>query len=528
MLAFVGCSSSNEFEPICEGAECEDDKDAGATPDASHDAADPDAGDSNPPDAGEPDSDAGPDCSSFDADAHPADEPCVINDGRAIFVSPTGNDATGNGSRSAPYASIGKGLAVAKAASRRLYVCDNGTGFDEHVVVNDDLAGLEAFGGFSCSDWSYDKARKAKVLPSTAGIVFRFDNVESGFRLEDFHIEAPDAAEAGTSSIAVLANESEGVVFERVRIKAGKGAAGAAGADAPSDAPTAGERGWDGRCLVDADHAGGAGGRGSCGLVDTQGGAGGAIKAKDAKDGEHGQPEAPGSGRGGQRSLGLNGACVAGGKGTGGAAGEGGASATGLGSLSADGWVGASGEAGKPGTPGQGGGGGGAGLSCSVSLDPEVTGYPSGGGGGAGGCGGKEGGAGGAGGSSIAVVSLESKLSLNDCELMTSDAGNGGDGGKGQPGGAGGQPGVGKQGPSFFPSHGSCAGGEGGRGGDGGNGGAGAGGHSVLIAFTGSDEQKPTRTGGKNTLGNPGQGGAGATDAEKGESGTGAVELHFP
>src|SRR5260221_703286 len=64
----------------------------------------------------------------------PAASACVIDSRWGVFVSPAGNDTTGSGAKDMPFKTIGKGLQAAKAATKRLYVCDNGTGYGEQVT----------------------------------------------------------------------------------------------------------------------------------------------------------------------------------------------------------------------------------------------------------------------------------------------------------------------------------------------------------------------------------------------------------
>lgn len=100
-----------------------------------------------------------------------------------------------------------------------------------------------------------------------------------------------------------------------------------------------------------------------------------------------------------------------------------------------------------------------------------------GGSGGCGGCGGTGGLGGKGGGASFALLSFQSDIVLNACELEVSRAGDGGSGSGGQVGQIGGT--------GAFGSPPGCLGGNGGTGGSGGPGGGGAGGLSVGIGYVG-------------------------------------------
>mgnify|MGYP007130789543 CR=1 FL=1 len=89
-----------------------------------------------------------------------------------------------------------------------------------------------------------------------------------------------------------------------------------------------------------------------------------------------------------------------------------------------------------------------------------------------------------AGGSSIALVAIDTPLTLSGVTLMAGRAGNGGVGSDGQVGGTFGA--GGPQGTGAGAAKNSCAGGNGGVGGHGGPGGGGQGGHSLGMALQGT------------------------------------------
>jgi len=493
---FAACGGG-EFSTLCEGDECSSDV--------------PDGGDAV-------------DATTCDADASPAEAPCTIDERLAVFVSPRGDDAAGRGDREAPFRTLGKAMVEARAAGKRLYACDDGTGYDERLVVDGDLDGLVAYGGFDCDGWSYGEG-KAVVQPSEPGVALRIDGLSQGLFLRDFALRAADAAEPGQSSIGVLVNASTSVVLEAVDVVAGKGQDGANGVE--ESAPAASGRDGNAGAKACAAHPNRGGGAAtfSCGSQATTGGRGG-----DGGEGIHsagaGDIGLPSFMQGGKEGVGQgSSACIAGQGGASGAAGKGGDGASDLGSLDADGWTGGAGTSGTSGGVGQGGGGGGGAKAPAVCNGLATPTGASGGSGGAGGCGGKGGEGGAAGGASIALVSVDSEVELRECTLTASDGGRGGAGARGQKGGAGGSAGTGGQGANGSVA--ACNGGNGGRGGDGGPGGGGAGGHSLGIAYVGT---KPVRSGGAIELGTAGIGGEpgeGGSAAGKGANGRRAEELAF-
>lgn len=493
---FAACGGG-EFSTLCDGDDCSD---------------------------GAPDGGDGVDAATCDSDASPAEEPCTIDERLAVFVSPRGDDAVGKGDREAPFRTLSKAMVEARAAGKRLYACDDGTGYGERLVVDGDLDGLVAYGGFDCDGWSYGD-RKAIVQPSEPGVALRIDGLSQGLFLRDFAIRAADATAPGQSSIGVLVNASTSVVFEAVDIVAGKGRDGADAVE--ESAPAA--PGKDGNagakaCAASPNRGGGAANH-FCGPAATTGGRGG-DGGEGIDSAGNGNVGLPSSMKGGKEGVGQgSSACVAGQGGADGDVGKAGAGASGLGTLDAEGWTGIAGTPGTSGGVGQGGGGGGGAKAPAACNGLAIPTGASGGSGGAGGCGGRGGEGGSAGGASIALVSLDSEVELRECTLSASDGGRGGNGARGQKGGAGGSAGTGGQGANGSVA--ACNGGNGGRGGDGGPGGGGAGGHSLGIAFVGT---KPVRSGGAIELGTAGLGGEpgeGGAAAGKGANGRRAEELEF-
>jgi hypothetical protein len=414
-----------------------------------------------------------------DPTATPAEDSCVIDEEYGVFVSPDGDDDTGQGTRARPYATIGKAIQAAVAWRSRVYACADGGTYDERVTIGDGMKGVEMYGGFSCDEWSYSSGTKSLVR-ATEQLALHVVGAEA-LKIEDFRFQATDAVTPGGSSTAALIVSSTEVVLRRVRLEAGKGMAGADGVTPETDFPDrseldgndasetdSGDGKWYYGCPGNALTFGGTGGHspgqdGASGFPDWGGGIAGPAGAcnRDAQRGGNAPPQPPSPG-----------AAV-------------------LGVLSSSGWVPASGEAGAIGHPGQGGGGGGGAL---------VYGDGNGGGGGCGGCGGGGGPGGQGGGSSIALAILQSSVALEDSVLVAADAGDAGNGAMGEVGqtdaGIGGnQTGVG------------CEGGFGGFGGRGGAGGGGAGGISVGVLWSG--EAGPTMYRNEFWRGNPGAKGIG-------------------
>lgn len=440
---------------------------------------------------------------------HPADDVCVIDEKYGVFVSPLGSDLAA-GTRIAPLKTIAKGLQVAKAASKRLYACDNGTGYAEQLTIDAALDGIAAFGSFRC-DWSYSVSARAVVKPASSPVL-TMKSLSMGATLDSFEFDAPDAA-PGSSSIGAIIDTAANVKLRGVRIVAGKGGAGPPGASGSKGDDgymvTATQRGIDAACGggVPNSQAGGTWPDATtCGSL---GGSGGqASKGLNGGLGIGGAPttnvDPPGVDNGGPRAMPGN----TGSPGLGGGIGTANAMP---GTFNAMGYTPApQGASGMDGTTGQGGGGGGASNATGTCIGA------SGGAGGMGGCGGKLGAGGSAGGASVALLSwMTTGLVLDSCELVSKDGGPGGKGGNGGPGGMGidGAPGGGGLAPDAAASIGP--GGKGGPGGNGGPGGSGAGGNggpSYALVVKGTAPIQPGTT---FTIGMGGALGAGGSIAGK-------------
>jgi hypothetical protein len=416
----------------------------------------------------------------------PSEDPCVIDESYGSFVSPYGSDDVGEGTRANPYATIGKAISAAHAASLRVYVCATAGSFKESLVFDATNDGSRLYGGFDCASWHHLQNKLTQIESgTTTGIAVT--NLTSGLHLEDFAITASGIPPEGGSSFGAFVTDSTSVVLRRVRLTAGPGAAGK-DAVAPAGEAHAGSSGHDGTAACKAESGDNLGGRGIeslCGETarESAGGDGGkgGYGDGDGVDGQQGKLF--GGGLPGFGEDADNWTCVFG-------DGQDGKDAPSpnapigaepLGKLSASGYSPANGEDGADGLPGAGGGGGGG-----AKAPPSCGNYPptgaSGGSGGGGGCGGEGGKGGKGGGASMALASIHAFVTLDACELIAQGGGRGGHGAPGQRGGKGGTGGAGATGTTSN----SCSGGAGGDGGDGGAGGGGAGGPSLGIAFVGT------------------------------------------
>jgi hypothetical protein len=426
----------------------------------------------------------------------PAQAPCQVDEALGVFVSPAGSDETGDGTREAPWATLGNALIRARLQSKRVYACASAGPFVEAVSFDKALDNSALYGGFDCADWSYLGSERTRVAsPSARALVA--EGLTS-LVIEDFAFTAADATEAGESSVGAWLVASSGVVLRRVELVAGAGADGADGAGT-TDAATAGRSGAGGNPACNAAAAPnlGAGAvetlcdRERSGSIGGDGGDGGTTadnRRSSAGSGNAGLPASP-MGATGSPGIGeFVGAwsCDVG-NGHVGADGTSAPPAAGgrdKGTLSSAGFLGAPGADGSSGTVGQGGGGGGGAMAPIPGCGVLPWTGASGGSGGGGGCGGRGGTGGAGGGASFAIVSIDSSVTLESATLVSGLGGRGGAGGFGQPGGPGGNGGDGALGMN--QSHGSCRGGQGGQGGNGAHGGGGAGGPSAGIAVLGA------------------------------------------
>ena len=99
----------------------------------------------------------GSDASTCDPSKTPGTEACLVADKYAVFVDGT-VATTGDGSQASPFKSIGE--AISAAGGKLVLVCD--ATYDEQVKVT---AGVRMYGGFKCTDWTYEGGQRAVVAP---------------------------------------------------------------------------------------------------------------------------------------------------------------------------------------------------------------------------------------------------------------------------------------------------------------------------------------------------------------------------
>ncbi|AUX26037.1 hypothetical protein SOCEGT47_065900 [Sorangium cellulosum] len=462
----------------------------------------------------------------------PSESATGVDDACGVFVSSSGSDEN-TATKEAPMKTLRAALALAEEnGTRRVYACAEA--FEEAVEV---AGNVTIYGGLDCANgWGWVGREQKTTLTARAGeipLVMRGGGAEVTVRVEDVHvqargIEAEDAALAGASSIAAVAEEVS-VELARCVLEAGDAAAGAEGAAYEMSAMGGAMGNSGGEACSAAASLGGLSVKNDCGTPedssdDSFGGYGGNGGPDIGGPGVNGTPESAVNGGRGEGAE----VCSDGTEGTAGDAGGSGIGATGLGEISASGYTGAAGSSGTKGGTAQGGGGGGGakgGAGEGKCTSAESAGGASGGSGGAGGCGGAGGRGGGAGGSSIALISLNAALSFEDVTLKTGRGGAGGKGGAGQEGGEGGEGGPGGKKPEGATAlNDACAGGRGGKGGPGGQGGGGRGGHAIGIAYTGV--ARWTR-GATIEVGEAGAGGPGGNAAGEGATGVRAEVQAF-
>jgi hypothetical protein len=466
----------------------------------------------------------------------PSESKDPVADSCGVFVSSSlGADdaAMGRGTQAKPFKSIGAALKNTDVA--RVYACAES--FTEAVTIS---SSVELYGGLDCKSWAYVGAKKKTTLTAAADAVpLMLTSTAIAVQVEDFAIEAVNAAKAGGSSIAILVDQAT-ASLTRCDLVAGAGKDGADGADAPSTAAQAGANGNSGGAACSQDAvSGGAQVKNACGMDNSIGAKGGDGNDVNGGDGASGLPD-NGGGQSGKGDNGNVGWSCAGNMGEGktgvpSVAGLEGAGAlmTEMGTLTSSGFAGAAGKDGDPGKPGQGGGGGGGvrgdGTMAKTlcGMNPGVGGA-SGGSGGSGGCGGVGGKGGKGAGSSIAVVSLGATFKLSEVTLKAGNGGKGGIGGDSQAGADGGNGGNGGSNLSIVGLSSGCDGGKGGKGGDGGPGGGGRGGHSIGIAYTGTAPTIDTKQITTSAAGTGGPGGNSNLKSNSGSDGVATTMQSFP
>lgn len=416
------------------------------------------------------------------------DTECWATNELGVFVSSeSGDDATGDGTKEKPFASITKG--VSASGGKNVYVCLGATKdtYAEKVTLSKATDGIHIYGGFACEDWSYSTTRSSAVV-SPENIALRIQSVVKGAYIENVRFTAANASGTGfeASSYGAFVTDSKNVVLKRVELTAGAGLKGSdesqpekAPDGAEAKAAQVGEAAACGGTPADglpgrwpAQVCGSKGGNGGIGSTNSDGASGFSgvpgqnVTPPDVKNLGAGATDGTHGGDGDDGSPGNAGALPPAGPGQG--------------TFAATGFTPAAGADGGNGFPGQGGGGGGASKGS-----PTCRGA-SGGAGGMGGCGGTGGKGGKGGGASVGLFSWSSDVVLSASTVTSKE---GGAGGKGGDGGYGGLGAPGGAGGGAFPGNSPSRGGNGGNGGGGGNGASGAGGSggpSVAIVYSGT------------------------------------------
>ena len=210
----------------------------------------PDAGGDSPVTTPDGAQDTGPTCDSTQT---PSQNACVIADGLAIFVSPTGSDAN-TGTMESPVKTLGKGITLASSLSApRVIACAATYAEAVSLTSTNAGAGIGIFGGVTCPGdagawWTYTGA-KAVVAPSettlvSAAAVFSVMGVTPAVTIQDVEVDAPtlgSSTPAGTSSVAAFVSGAGSVTFTNVKLVAAAGTNEAPGANGHrARTPTAG------------------------------------------------------------------------------------------------------------------------------------------------------------------------------------------------------------------------------------------------------------------------------------------------
>lgn len=147
--------------------------------------------------------------------------PQCLDESKAFFVSPAGDDGAAVGTKAKPFKTLAAALAKVSPAKKRIYICD-GT-YDEDVRLTPSHTEVSLFGGITCN-WS---ASPNKPTFGHSTLALRVDNAK-GVAIASIAFAAKDATDPGASSIAAFLASAE-VTFNGVSLTAGKGANGADG-----------------------------------------------------------------------------------------------------------------------------------------------------------------------------------------------------------------------------------------------------------------------------------------------------------
>ncbi len=368
--------------------------------------------------------------------------------------------------------SIQRGIELAAASRKRLYVCAERDAHGEPIAYDESLVvryPIAIFGGLDCADGTWKASAKSAIISPRIGIPMV---VQAGsVSLASLVLSAPHGSLRPSDSTHMLgAHENSIALF----------------------AINASNLALTGMTLIASNAA-----RGLDRITSTI-----AFASRTPFP-----PHASGHGR----RRGANGSWLpivrAGERGLDGTNGANGIAGAELGLLTEKGWFASSGDNGGKGATGESGWDG---LPERGRIKR----------GGAGGDGGEGGAGGGGGGASVALLMFNSTAAIEQSAIRAGDAGDGGDGDVGERG-ADGEPGEGADDPQSIANFGlpGGAGGDGGNGGLGGTGAGGTGGISACIARLGGAVQFDTST--KMHTGKAGRGGS----APNGRTGAAAIVL---
>jgi hypothetical protein len=396
-----------------------------------------------------------------------------------VFVSPTGSDATGDGTRTRPFLSIARGLDSARAMGRTRVFLDAGT-YPEAVTVPVSGSGIFLEGGFRAVAGVWRRncapgARTETVIASPGPIGVLAEGVRSsglrGLTVTTKPKGGSGPDRPGESLVGVFVRGDASFELDGVAIVTGDAGDGGPASPGSQGSPTS----CDGVSTCSSGAGGAAGGAGSFARAGGTFGSNGYLPS-DGTIGSIGQPGAHGAPGGWgdsaecvvycsgdctsrlclpdlKRVVGPQGRCGCGGAGGGGgAAGRGGGASialyvhgnaqvkvtrsllkSGKGGNASMGGEGGNGGVGTPGsegptTPCNQGCARGVDCTCSPSDPAKLAGGAAGGKGGNGGRGGS--GGGGAGGPSIAVASFPrvEQVVLDPASRAALEPGNAGSG----------------------------------------------------------------------------------------------------
>jgi hypothetical protein len=145
----------------------------------------------------------------------PSNDPCVVADGLGIFVSPSGSDTTGDGTKEKPFGTIGHAMDVAAGGIKRVYACGTFTS-GVSVAAPDD--GVTVYGGLDCTTWAYNASAPTKVAPTSPGYALQVTGA-SGVTFEDFAFTSMAGVSAGDSSIAGWVSGSTNIGLVRTAFR---------------------------------------------------------------------------------------------------------------------------------------------------------------------------------------------------------------------------------------------------------------------------------------------------------------------